>query len=195
MKTAAKNDNPSVKILIVDDDENMRVTLSDLMETLGLSAQTAKTGTEALKILHQRPEDFDIVLTDLIMPDYNGLDILKEVKKRSEDILVAIVTGYASLETAVEAIRAGAYDYITKPFTLGEVEILIRNALERIRLRKENIRLGRELQELHQRVNNSQESNQEARRIQREIKDEMQVLASKLDKIYELLQPRVVRRS
>lgn len=195
MKTAAKNDNPGVKILIVDDDENMRVTLLDLMETLGLSAQTAKTGAEALKILNQHTEDFDIVLTDLMMPDYNGLDILKEVKKRNEDILVAIVTGYASLETAVEAIRAGAYDYITKPFTLGEVEILIRNALERIRLRKENIRLSRDLQELNQKVNNSHESNQEARRIQREIKDEVNVLASKLDKIYELVQQRVVRRS
>jgi len=189
-----EGDQPTVKILIVDDDEAMRLTLSDLMASLGLSVQTAKSGTEALIVLNQQPAELDIVLTDLMMPGYTGLDILKAVRARSEHILVVIMTGYASIESAVEAIRAGAYDYIAKPFTLGEAEILIRNAMERIRLQKENARLTGELQDLSQKVSQLQDGGHETRRLQREIKDEVHALGAKLDNLYERLQVPAGRR-
>ena len=82
-----------------------------------------------------------------MLPGANGLEILKENRKIDPDILVILITGYASLETAIEAIREGAYDYITKPFRLEEIKIVVNNARERIHLKKENQRLLQQLRD------------------------------------------------
>jgi DNA-binding NtrC family response regulator len=187
LKRTGDKENHATRILIIDDDENMRVTLSDLTEMMGLEPMTAKNGTEALKILSDHKNNFDIVLTDMMMPDYTGLDMLRVVKKKNEHALVVIITGYGSIENAVDAIRAGAYDYIAKPFTVGEMEILVRNAVERIYLTKENIKLTKDLQDLYKKMNLFQEESLELRKLHREIMEELKVHASRLDKIYELM--------
>src|SRR5216684_1340393 len=93
-------------------------------------------------------ENYDVI-TDLRMPKVDGLQVLRAAKEISPDIAVIVVTAVASTETAVEAMKLGAYDYITKPFKLDEVSLIVRNALERKRLRDENLYLRKQLETQH----------------------------------------------
>lgn len=138
------------KILIVDDDANLLSVLKDFFTDENHAAETCSNGADA--ILKFRQESFDLVITDLIMPGMNGLDVLGEVKKIDPAVLVILITGFASLETAIEAIREGAYDYITKPFKLEEIGLAVENALDKIRLVRENRKLFNELQEAYQQL-------------------------------------------
>jgi two-component system response regulator PilR (NtrC family) len=131
------------KILIVDDEPSMRDLLSILLSRAGYQVTTVADGEEA--IAHIGKEIFDLVITDLKMPKVEGLDVLKAVKKSNPETVVLVVTAFASTETAVEAMKCGAYDYITKPFQIDEVQLIIRNALERRRLSTENMLLKREM--------------------------------------------------
>ncbi|MFM8550955.1 MAG: sigma-54-dependent transcriptional regulator [Nitrospiraceae bacterium] len=131
------------KILIVDDEQSMRDVLSIMLKRAGYSVTVAADGEEALVQLGK--DIFDLVITDLKMPKVGGLDVLKAVKDSSPDTVVLVVTAFASTETAVEAMKRGAYDYVTKPFQIDEVQLIIRNALEKRRLSTENMLLKREL--------------------------------------------------
>ncbi len=131
------------KVLIVDDDETLLQLLTETVQTMGCIAGSACSGHEALKLL--RKEKYDIVVSDLKMPGMDGLELLREIKELDKDIVVIIVTGYATLETAVKAIERGAYDYIAKPFRLDELMVVIKNACERLRLLKQKNALLDEL--------------------------------------------------
>ena len=109
----------------------------------GYQVQTAESGEEALEILHKTP--FEIVITDLFLPGVNGIDILKKVKEDSPYTNVILITGNASAETAVEAMKEGAFDYITKPFNFEKLKILVAKALEKSRLVAENLYLRQQL--------------------------------------------------
>jgi two-component system response regulator PilR (NtrC family) len=131
------------KILIVDDERSMRDVLSIMLKRAGYAVSTATDGEEAIGLLGS--EIFDLVITDLKMPKVGGLEVLKAVKDASPDTVVLVITAFASTETAVEAMKRGAYDYVTKPFQVDEVQLIIRNALERRRLTTENALLKREI--------------------------------------------------
>ena len=131
------------KILITDDDMDLRELLTEAVKNWGYEVSVAKEGDEALRKL--RMERFDIVITDLMMPGMDGLALLQKIKELDKEILVIIITGYATIETAVKAIETGAYDYITKPFRLDELMIVIKNACERLRLVLQNRGLLEEL--------------------------------------------------
>ena len=161
------------RVLIVDDDEDMRATLSDFIGGMGLKVATAADVTEAESLLVTEIPPFDMVLADLKLPGGTGLDILKAAHARSPETLVTIVTGYASLETAIEAIHLGAYDYITKPFSLEEIGVQIRNMVERVSLAKENARLSLRLQELFEQLNQLQSQKLEWSRFQDEVRKEL----------------------
>jgi CheY-like chemotaxis protein len=133
-----------LKILIVDDDKRLAAALNSLLSEENHSVVVCENGLEGIQKC--REEKFDLVITDLMMPGATGLDLLRETRRISPETLVVLVTGYASLESAVQAIREGAYDYIAKPFKLEEIKVLIHNASERIRLAHENERLLKELQ-------------------------------------------------
>lgn len=134
-------------VLIVDDDDDIRSVLSDAVKNWGFSVSDAKDGEQAiLKLLH---EHFDIVISDLMMPGLDGLTLLQKIKELDKEILVIIITGYATIETAVKAINAGAYDYIAKPFSLDELMVVIRNASERLWLASHNKSLLDDLRSAH----------------------------------------------
>jgi FixJ family two-component response regulator len=136
-----------LNILIVDDDKRLLSTLTSLLIEENHRVVPCDNGLDAIRKCRERP--FDLVITDLMMPGASGLDVLRETRKVSPSTLVVLVTGFASLESAIEAIREGAYDYLAKPFKLEEIKILIQNASERIRLARENQRLLAELQEAY----------------------------------------------
>ncbi|MFQ5736848.1 MAG: sigma-54-dependent transcriptional regulator [Thermodesulfobacteriota bacterium] len=133
----------NIKILITDDDRDLRELLTEAVRNWGYTVSVAKDGDEALRRL--RMDSYDIVITDLMMPGMDGLALLNKIKGLDRDILVIIITGYATIETAVKAIEAGAYDYIAKPFRLDELMIVIKNACERLRLFMQNKALLDEL--------------------------------------------------
>ena len=131
------------KILIVDDEQSMRDVLSIMLTRAGYTVTAASDGEEAIASLEK--ELFDLVITDLKMPKVGGLEILKAVKEASPESVVLIITAFATAESAVEAMKMGAYDYLTKPFEVEEVQLIIRNALEKRRLSTENLLLKREI--------------------------------------------------
>ncbi len=135
------------RVLVVDDEKSMRDLLSITLEKEGYDVATAAGGEPAIEALRRDPTD--VVITDLRMPKVDGLQVLRTAKEISPDMAVIVVTAVASTETAVEAMKLGAYDYITKPFKLDEVSLIVRNALERKRLRDENLYLRKQLETQH----------------------------------------------
>ena len=146
----------TIRVLIAEDDDSLREILEDLLTQPGRILRSVKNGEEAIRLL--RETEVDLVLTDLMMPGADGIQILKEVKRLHPEGMVIIMTGYASLDSAIEAIRGGAYDYIRKPFKLDEMEIVIHNACEKISLRRENQALLQRLKETMGDVNQLKEA-------------------------------------
>src|ERR1700722_9742245 len=134
------------KILIVDDEKNIRAHLATLFEGRGFEVRTAESGQQALARFSEE-DGFDLVLTDYRMAEMNGYELLGHIKDRDLDVLVILMTAYATVENAVAAMKAGAYDYLTKPFSLDQVEHVVDRALEAHRLRAENRVLRDSLEE------------------------------------------------
>lgn len=133
------------KILVVDDERGMLEFLTIMLQREGHDVASAGGGKEALEYVAQKT--YDIVITDIRMPHITGIDVLKTVKEWSPETVVIMVTAYASTDTAVEAMKQGAYDYITKPFKIEEIKLIVRNALEKRKLREENLLLKSKIQE------------------------------------------------
>lgn len=133
-------------LLVVDDERDLVLLLKRSLEPdLDCKVETALSGTEALHILQEQP--VDLVLADIKMPDMDGLELLKQVREEYPWLTVVLMTAYGCIELAVEAIKAGAYDFVTKPFDHNSMVLTLRKALERSRLLRENLRLQRCVQE------------------------------------------------
>lgn len=135
------------KILVVDDDEIARDVVSLSLQRDGYSVISACDGLSAMQILDL--EDMDLVITDLRMPGASGMDVLKRSVKNNPDTAVVILTAYGTLDTAIEAIKEGAYDYLTKPFNIQEIVILAARAYERADLIKRNKELRRHIRDTY----------------------------------------------
>ncbi len=133
-------------ILLVDDEANMRHMLAALLAKHGYIVAQAADGTAALEMITE--QDFDYVLSDVRMPAMDGLELLERIGEKGSLATVIMMSAYGTAELAIEAMKKGAYDYISKPFQLDEVLLVLRKAQERERLRQENQRLKEELQAL-----------------------------------------------
>jgi DNA-binding NtrC family response regulator len=131
------------RLLLADDDPLIVGSLGEVLRREGYEILTAGTGLEALRIL--RDEEIDLIITDINMPEMDGIHLLREVRSRNPDTMVILITGYGTIESAVEAIKAGASDYITKPICDEEMKVVIERSLESRRLRCENERLRKRL--------------------------------------------------
>ncbi|MBI3752942.1 MAG: sigma-54-dependent Fis family transcriptional regulator [Deltaproteobacteria bacterium] len=131
------------KILIVDDEKGIRDFLEIMLKKDGYRVNTASSGEEAIKLFNST--SYALVISDIRMKDMDGVELLKKIKEINPETIVLLVTAYASVDTAIDAMKAGAYDYITKPFKIDEVKHIIKNALDRKRLEAENILLKKEL--------------------------------------------------
>jgi signal transduction histidine kinase len=129
------------KILIVDDERKIRESTRLLLVDEGYQAEVAQDGKEAIEILERT--SFDLVITDLVMPNLDGFALIDYIRKTTPQVLVIVITAYASLESAIEAMHKGAYDYLIKPFDFELLKITVEKALDRIGLEKEMIRMAR----------------------------------------------------
>src|SRR3989475_7821371 len=134
---------PDTRVLVVDDERSMRELLAIMLRQAGHEVTVAEGGEQAVEVI--KSESFDLVITDLRMRKVDGIAVLRAAKEHSPSTVVLVVTAFASTETAVEAMKLGAYDYVTQPFKLDEIRLTIEKALERKRLQDENIALKREL--------------------------------------------------
>jgi len=134
------------KVLVVDDEENIRFLLEAVLRQEGMEVTLASSAQEALDALKQ--DQFDLVLSDIRMPQMTGLELLERVQKAHPEVVVVIMSAYGTVDTALEAIKRGAYDYIAKPFKPAEVVLLLRKAEERERLKQENLRLRIQIQSI-----------------------------------------------
>jgi len=132
------------RILVVDDEQSMLDFLSVLLVESDYQVTTASSVTEGRKTI--AGSNFDLVLCDITMPDGSGLDLLREIKALDERTSVIMMTAYTSTETAVEAMKRGAYDYVSKPFDVEELKVVVQKALEKAQLVDENVYLRRELE-------------------------------------------------
>src|SRR5438093_2294290 len=139
-------------ILVVDDEEIMREILETLLTREGYEVRLAASGAEGLEVARARP--FDAAIVDIMMPGLDGIATLDELKRIDEDLAVIIITAYASVESAISAMKSGAFDYITKPFKNEEVLVVVSNALERRRLVHENRNLRQNIQERYHKFAN-----------------------------------------
>jgi DNA-binding NtrC family response regulator len=135
----------SESILVVDDEAQLREGIVSYLNQEGYEIQQASTGEDALTLLKETP--FDILITDMKLPGVDGNTVLQEALSIYPDLIGIIITGYGTIESAVQAMKNGAYDYIAKPFQLMEVSLLVRQALERRRLKLENAYLKTQLKE------------------------------------------------
>lgn len=138
------NERPRARILAVDDEENMLHFLSKLLAGEGYGVETARTGREALE--KGKEADFELAILDVKLPDMDGLAVLKAFKEMASETTAVMITAYGSIESAVEAMKAGAYDYLVKPFRAEEILKAVEKALEERRLRKEVTHLRREVE-------------------------------------------------
>jgi two-component system response regulator AtoC len=131
------------KILVVDDEEPMRHMLTLILKREGYEVQAVEKGSEALKSAES--ESFDFILSDVVMPEMDGLTLLQALKQKRVEASVIMMSAYGNLDTAVEAMKRGAYDYVSKPFKPDEILLTLRKAEERENLRQENQRLRQEV--------------------------------------------------
>lgn len=150
----------SLDILIAEDDLHLGEALAGCLREKGHRVDLALNGREALELLKAR--DYSLVIADLVMPEADGLAVLREARQKDKATLVMIMTGHASLDSALEATRQGAYDYLRKPFKLQEIDVAVANAARLLTLRRENQQLLEKLDDLQARLADQHRAGQKA---------------------------------
>jgi two-component system response regulator PilR (NtrC family) len=148
---SAVSATPIARILVVDDERSMRELLSIVLKREGHEVLVAENGRSAIDLLERQP--VELLISDVRMPDLSGVDVLAAAQRLNPEVIGIMITAYASTETAVEALRLGAYDYLSKPFNVDELKLKVKKALERKHLQQENALLKRVLQQTHQFAN------------------------------------------
>jgi two-component system response regulator PilR (NtrC family) len=133
------------KILIIDDEKSILDLLSVVFKKEGYRVRATLSAKKALELISK--EEFGLILTDIKLPEINGFEILRRVRESKPEIAVVMITAYGNVKQAVEALKAGAFDYVVKPFDVEELKIIVANAMEKKRLQEENILLKKELKE------------------------------------------------
>jgi len=135
------------KVLVVDDDVYVRDAISTLLVQRGFVVDKASNGVEGLKLIKEN--EYDVLLIDLVMPEMGGIELLRELNNLKIETPSIVITAYASVDTAIEAMKLGAIDYITKPFNIEELVVVIEKAVSINQLKTQNIHYRRQLQKAH----------------------------------------------
>ncbi len=142
--------NNTIRVLIVDDSNDLRFIMREYLRNDSDIIDDARDGTEAL--IKHAENAYDVIITDLKMPGITGIDLIKAIRKNNDITEFIIITGYASLDTAIDAIKNGAFDYIVKPFRMEELKIVVKNAKDKILLLKLNRELYGKLEKIYHEI-------------------------------------------
>ena len=131
----------SMSVLVVDDEDGVRDLLTEHLTSKGLSVTAVADGDAAVATIKREAGRIGVVFTDLHLPHADGMSVLEAARDANASAYVVIITGYATLDSAIRAVRLGAYDYLTKPFSLGQIDVILRRIEDRVSLESENRRL------------------------------------------------------
>jgi len=162
----------SGKILVVDDEVSIRESLELILHKSGYTVSTCSNGSEAVQMVKKK--DFDIVITDLKMDGLSGINVLDRIKKIKPETLVIMMTGYASLDTALASIRKGAFDYLMKPFQVETLKLIVQRSIEMKRLSEKNTLL---LNELKRKNRELSQANTKLKKAQQQLLETERVAA------------------
>ena len=176
-----------LRVLIVDDDDAFRAALIEFLQLRGRQVNSCKDGAEAIRVLQEEKEPYDVVITDLIMPSVGGLQVIQAAKKRHTETQVVVITGFASLETAIDSMRHGAFDYIAKPFKLVEVDLIVEKINERKKLMDQNQRLTERVQSLYSRLDLLKDNRSKLDRFIAETTQQLEQHANQIDECLNLI--------
>ena len=132
-------------VLVVDDEPEIRELLVEYFRDHGFETATAGDGRAAIAAIERDPARYRLIITDLQIPGADGLAVLRAARTANPSCYVVIITGYASLDSAIQAVRLGAYDYLTKPFSMGQIDVVVQRVSDRLALEAENRQLARQL--------------------------------------------------
>jgi DNA-binding NtrC family response regulator len=132
------------EVLVVDDEVDVRELLVEYFRDRGFEVASAADGRAAITAIERAPSRFGLIMTDLQLPGADGLAVLRAARQASPSSYVVIITGYASLDSAIQAVRFGAYDYLTKPFSLGQIDVIVNRLTDRMALETENRQLTKQ---------------------------------------------------
>lgn len=166
----------SFDVLVVDDESETREVLSEFCRTLGLAVTAADDGRSAITAIRRAPAQFRVVLTDIWMRGADGFEVLKAARDANPSSYVVMITGYATLDSALRAVREGAYDYLPKPFALGQLEVVFSRIRDRMTLESENRALARQVDGVRGTA-----------APQRDVSRRLDVIDERLERIEELL--------
>jgi DNA-binding NtrC family response regulator len=144
MPTADHRRKP-LEVLVIEDEPDLQELLAEHLRARGLRVATASDGAAAVAVLQRNPGLYSMVVTDLQLPGADGFAVLNAARAANPSVYVVIITGYASLDAAIQAVRLGAYDFLTKPFSLGQIDALLRRVEDRLALEEENRALMRRI--------------------------------------------------
>jgi DNA-binding NtrC family response regulator len=136
---------PAWEVLIVDDEPGVRELLAMHLRGQGFVVAEATSGQAAIDAVERDPERYGLIVTDLQLPELDGMAVLHAVKSANPSVYVVVITGYATLDSAIQAVRLGAYDYLPKPFSLGQFDVAVQRVKDRYSLERENRQLTRQL--------------------------------------------------
>ncbi|MGH9426622.1 MAG: response regulator, partial [Terriglobia bacterium] len=176
-----------LRILIVDDDDAFRAALIESLQLRGRQVRSCKDGQEAIRVLQEEKEPYDVVITDLMMPSVSGLEVIRAAKKRYAETQVVVITGFASLETAIDSMRQGAYDYIAKPFKFVEVDLIVEKISERKKLLEQNQKLTERVQSLYTRLDLLKDNRSKLDRFIAETTQQLEHHAHQIDECLDLI--------
>ena len=176
-----------LRVLIVDDDDAFRAALIEFLQMRGRHVRSCKDGQEAIRVLREEKESFDVVITDLIMPLVGGMEVIRAAKERYAETQVVVITGFATLETAIDAMRQGAYDYIAKPFKLVEVDLIVEKISERKKLMDQNQMLTERVQSLYTRLDLLKDNRSKLDRFINETTQQLEQHAHQIDECLDLI--------
>ncbi len=145
-------------ILIVDDEKNILQTLAPILQDEGYEISTAENGTDALRLV--REESPVVVLLDIWLPDIDGIEVLKKIKEQQPEVIVIMMSGHGTIETAVKATKLGAYDFIEKPLSMEKVSLIVKHAIDRQRLEEDNLLLRQKIEKKYELIGSSEKMEQ-----------------------------------
>jgi len=172
-------DEEKCRILVVDDDKIIADVFRDIISAEDKVVNVCYDGERAIEDIKMNA--YDLIITDLAMPGLGGIDVLQYAKKINPDVIVIIVTGYASLESAIMAIKEGAYDYIRKPCKVEEIKIVVDNAVEKIRMNRENSILTEKLRNAYEELTEAKK-----RLVEEEKKENVNFFSSNMSNLQHL---------
>ncbi|MEW5978237.1 MAG: response regulator [Acidobacteriota bacterium] len=182
------NSENKLSVLVVDDDDPLRSLLNEFLQGKGMDVRCCRDGEEAVSILKESRQPFDVVISDLLMPNVGGMEVLVAAREHHQETQVVIVTGFASLESAINSIHHGAFDYLTKPFKLVELDLILNKIAERKRLIAENHRLTQRIEALYTRLDLLKDNRSKLDRFIAETSERLDEHSQKLDECLQLIQ-------